>query len=273
MAGDWIKFETATLDKPEVWAIATELNIDPDAVVGKLLRVWAWFDTHSEDGNAPIVTSALLDRNCCVTGFVEAMVNCGWMVKKDGMLSLPNFERHNGQTAKSRILTAKRVAKHKSNASSVTSALPERYQSVTPSVTSALPKEEKIIEEKKEKKEGGGGEVVMVFPVKGGLEWGLTKDVANELKARFPKKDRKTEYEKAIDWLESDNKNLKTPQGMKRFLANWLERSEDKQPVERMRTSAELLEETRLAMESRQKRYDAERLAKEQAEQQFKDGG
>ena len=127
--------------------------------------------------------------------------------------------------------------------------------------------------EKKEKKEGGGGEVVMVFPVKGGLEWGLTKDVANELKSRFPKKDRKAEYEKAIDWLESDNKNLKTPQGMKRFLATWLERSEDKQPVERMRTSAELLEETRLAMESRQKRYDAERLAKEQAEQQSKEGG
>ena len=138
MAGDWIKFETATLDKPEVWEIATELNIDPDAVIGKLLRVWSWFDSHSENGNAPSVTLALLDRNCGVTGFVNAMINCGWMEQKDGTIVLPNFERHNGQTAKSRVLTAKRVAKHKkSNA-----------EGNGVSVTSALPREEKRREEK-----------------------------------------------------------------------------------------------------------------------------
>jgi hypothetical protein len=39
MAGNWIKFDTSTSDKPEVWAIAESLGIDPDAVVGKLLRV------------------------------------------------------------------------------------------------------------------------------------------------------------------------------------------------------------------------------------------
>ena len=39
MAGDWLKVEVATPDKPEIWLIAEELQIDPDAVVGKLLRV------------------------------------------------------------------------------------------------------------------------------------------------------------------------------------------------------------------------------------------
>ena len=33
MAGDWIKFEIATPDKPEVWEIAESLDIDPDAVI------------------------------------------------------------------------------------------------------------------------------------------------------------------------------------------------------------------------------------------------
>ena len=39
MAGDWIKFELTTMDKPEVCQIADVAGIDPDAVVGKLMRV------------------------------------------------------------------------------------------------------------------------------------------------------------------------------------------------------------------------------------------
>jgi hypothetical protein len=54
MAGDWIKFDTSTPDKPEVFEMAAELGIDPDAVVGKLLRVWKWFDQQTTDGNAPL---------------------------------------------------------------------------------------------------------------------------------------------------------------------------------------------------------------------------
>ena len=143
MAGNWIKFDTSTSDKPEVWAIAESLGIDPDAVVGKLLRVWAWFDDQTEKGNAPIVTRALLDRKVGVTGFVTAMVAAGWMVETDGLLTLPNFDRHNGQTAKNRILTAKRVAAHKkSNAGG-------NAKGNAAIVTGALPREEKRREEKK----------------------------------------------------------------------------------------------------------------------------
>ena len=132
MAGDWLKFETATLDKPEVWAIAQDLSIDPDAVVGKLLRVWAWFDQQSTIGNAPSVTKALLDRCAGVTGFCDSVIKAGWMLDDGVVLSLPNFDRHNGNTAKSRALTGKRVKKHRSsdavecNGDSVTKALPEK---------------------------------------------------------------------------------------------------------------------------------------------------
>lgn len=120
--------------------------------------------------------------------------------------------------------------------------------------------ESKIL--KKNKKEEGGGEVLMTFPTKGG-EWGLTKELADELRQRFPKKDRKAECQKALDWLEEDPEHLKTLAGMKRFLTGWLERSDDKQPVERMRTSKELIEETERAKEFRRQKYEAERLAKE----------
>ena len=130
MAGDWLKFEKSTSDKPEVWAMAEELGIDPDAVVGKLLRVWGWFDEQSEEGNAPSVSKMLLDRRVGVTGFCDSMVLCGWMNDDGKEVTLPNFDRHNGKTAKNRSLTAKRVAKHKAesngkgNGSGVTNALP-----------------------------------------------------------------------------------------------------------------------------------------------------
>ena len=113
MAGDWIKFECATPDKPEVWAIAAVLEIDPDAVVGKLLRVWGWFDQQTEDGNAPSVSKMLLDRLVGVTGFCKAVIDSGWMNDDGVTLSLPHFDRHNGKTAKNRATTAKRVAAFK----------------------------------------------------------------------------------------------------------------------------------------------------------------
>jgi DNA replication protein DnaT len=51
MAGEWIKIQTVTPDKPEVFVIADRLGIDPDAVVGKLVRLWIWADQQTTDGN------------------------------------------------------------------------------------------------------------------------------------------------------------------------------------------------------------------------------
>lgn len=143
MAGDWLKFEKATLDKPEVFAIASGLGLDPDAVVGKLLRVWSWFDTHTTSGNARSVTAPLLDRISGVSGFAEAMRGVGWLDVDATGVSLPKFERHTGETAKGRALTAKRVAKHKETGNANTNAA---------SVSAALPREEKRREDKKQKK-------------------------------------------------------------------------------------------------------------------------
>ncbi|GAA4455355.1 hypothetical protein [Novipirellula rosea] len=125
MAGDWLKIETTTPDKPEVFRIADELGIDPDAVVGKLFRVWVWADQQTFDGNASSVTRSLLDRISGVSNFADAMLSCGWLVESEHGLTFPNFDRHNGKTAKTRALTRKRVENHR-NACSVTSALPEK---------------------------------------------------------------------------------------------------------------------------------------------------
>lgn len=129
MAGDWIKVEVVTPDKPEVHQMADILQIDPDAVVGKLLRIWIWADQQTYDGNAHSVTKSLLDRITCVTGFADAMQQVGWLTFWNNGYTFPRFSRHNGKTAKRRAQAAKRVESHrKCNAESVTDPLQERYQ-------------------------------------------------------------------------------------------------------------------------------------------------
>lgn len=50
MASSWIKVEVITPDKPEIFQIAEILGIDPDAVLGKLVRIWVWADQQTIDG-------------------------------------------------------------------------------------------------------------------------------------------------------------------------------------------------------------------------------
>lgn len=141
MSGDWIKMECATPEKPEVLALTAAMGWDdPDLTVGKLFRLWCWFDRHTTDGNAVGVTSALLDRQIGVTGFSEALARVGWLwITIDG-IQLKNFGKHNGNTAKGRAQTAKRVAQHKSNAQA-------NAKGNASSVSDALPREEKRREE------------------------------------------------------------------------------------------------------------------------------
>lgn len=138
----WLKFDTTTPEKPEVLAITVAMGWDdPDLTVGKLLKVWRWFDQHTHSGNAPGVTAALLDRTVGVTGIAQAMANVGWLLIEEGGLRLPNFDKHNGATAKTRATTAKRVANHRATE-------PCNGASVTSTVTKALARE-RVREEKK----------------------------------------------------------------------------------------------------------------------------
>ena len=154
MAGDWIKVQHTTPDKPEVFAVAEALQIDPDAVTGKLLRLWIWADQQTTDGNAASVTFALLDRVAGQRGFADALVRVGWLQVVDGGVVFSNFERHNGDTAKKRAQGLRRVGKHRAcNADTVTQT-PETEESCNAaSVTKTLQKRYQRREEKRREEE------------------------------------------------------------------------------------------------------------------------
>jgi hypothetical protein len=132
MAGDWIKMRVDLADDPAVIAIGEQFGLDTDHVVGKLHRLWSWADKHTVDGNAVGVTYSWLDRYLGVTGFGESLEEVGWLDHDGAVLTIPKFERHNGESSKKRALSAKRVASFKqrtANAKSVTSALPREEKS------------------------------------------------------------------------------------------------------------------------------------------------
>ena len=144
MAGDWLKIEVCTPDKPEVIGIADLLGIAPAYAFGSLFLVWRWFDQHTTEGNASYVTKVTIDRLAGIEGFADVMGKVEWLIlHDDGTVSLPHFDRHNGETAKQRGLTAKRVAKNKAKGNAKGNAL-----TVSDTVTSPLPREEKRREDK-----------------------------------------------------------------------------------------------------------------------------
>jgi len=115
MAGDWIKVESTTPDKPEVLMISEYLVISPETVLGHLIRFWIWVDYQQQNCNGLSVTKKSIDRITRMQNFADAMINCGWLIENNGNLSIPNFDFHNGNTAKTRATTYKRVKKHRND--------------------------------------------------------------------------------------------------------------------------------------------------------------
>ena len=119
MAGDWMKIETSTPDKPEILAIASALKMDPEVIFTKCFKLWRWADSHTVDGNVPSVNLVTLDALISCAGFSAELEKVGWLeeYEENGVqgIRIPRFERHMSKSAKQRALTSMRVRKHKNS--------------------------------------------------------------------------------------------------------------------------------------------------------------
>lgn len=128
----WLKIETGLPTKLEVFRISEMLEISRAEVVGHLVSLWAWFDFNSIDGVIPnIGSNGIIDAHTR-QGFADAMHAVGWLkynedFEQEGItkLILPNFERHNGQTAKKRATSQQRQQRFR-NAKALQEASPEK---------------------------------------------------------------------------------------------------------------------------------------------------
>lgn len=115
MAGEWIKVDRGTPDKPEIFKMARQLKCDRDLVFGKLIRLWAWFDQNSVDGVVDGMVSTDVDAVVDMDEFFNALKSVNWCDSDDenARIWLTNFDRHNGETAKKRALKNNRQARYR----------------------------------------------------------------------------------------------------------------------------------------------------------------
>lgn len=79
-------------------------------VLGALMRLWMYADTHIADDNTIEGTAEEIDALVGVPGFAQAMPD-SWLIERpDGRIELPDFLSKNGTSAKQRRDAAKRQA-------------------------------------------------------------------------------------------------------------------------------------------------------------------
>ena len=115
----WIKLESHTINKPEIFQISAYLEISRAEVVGHLVTIWSWFDQNTEDGCVKISNGELIIDSISVKGFSQAMQDVGWLNATESRLCIPNFVKHNGSSAKKRANGQARQSRFR-NAKTVT---------------------------------------------------------------------------------------------------------------------------------------------------------
>ena len=124
MAGDWIKWTCGLIDKPEVVRLAARLKLAREVAVCRLMKFWEWCDANiassaiHESGSAFVDLSpergdnvAFVDALVGTPGFADSLAAVDWIRFRDGRVELPNFGRHNGETAKTRARNSKNQKK------------------------------------------------------------------------------------------------------------------------------------------------------------------
>lgn len=110
MADDWIKVRKNLTTHPKFVRIMSALKADKCPTLGGLVSAWCLLDTHSSDGALLNYTPEILDGIVGLPGLSRAMIEAGWLIQTPEGLQAPDFEKHNGATAKRRAQEARRKA-------------------------------------------------------------------------------------------------------------------------------------------------------------------
>ncbi len=114
MAGEWIAYDLALPQKPEVQELIDTTGLPVQEVVFNLLNLWGWASMHCADGTARMTVPRLV-RTCGATEqFWNAVASVGWLEidETDATVAVPGWDRRFSQAAKSRAQQADRSREH-----------------------------------------------------------------------------------------------------------------------------------------------------------------
>lgn len=219
----WIKLEHDLLTSPKFITLASRLRHGRVTVLGALATLWMAADRHCIENRLNGMTLEAVDALVEIPGFGQALVEIGWIKVHADSVEVVDYQEHNGATAKSRLLAAKRSKSYRET----------RHDPVTHDRDDSVTKTKTETKNKKKKKEEAAPlppeELVFTFPCDGPLPtWQLSKAQVARWSELYPKLDVLDECRKALAWVESNPTNRKTAGRMAAFLNGWLGRSTNK---------------------------------------------
>jgi hypothetical protein len=213
MAGDWIKVEHATPQKPEVAAMAEMLGVSQREMVGILMDYMIWLDVNARHANVTLMSRKRLDSVLRCDGLASCLEAVGWVEWDDGasLMRVTKYDRHNGESSKNRALAAERKRKQRAG---------EQGKCVTQMSQKIVTREEESREEKKTPS------AALTLTAEG-IE-GFTSADLKAWAAAFPAISVPAEIRRAAEWLKANPKNRKS--NYRRFLVGWFTRAQDRAP-------------------------------------------
>ena len=161
----WVKVEKSLKDDPRVMRLASRMRNESVApgdacallVVGALVHLWWYADTHIRADNTLDVGFSEIDAMLGLPGFCKLMPG-DWIKELDeNRVELPNFQEHNGVEAKKRALSQKRMQRMR-DARSVTGASTKASPDQDQTKTKKRPRPEK-------RGSGGDSKTPVTYPI------------------------------------------------------------------------------------------------------------
>lgn len=215
MAGDWIKWTKGLVDHPKVVRISSALNADRMRTASALMVLWEWADGITANGIVTGVSASIVDDVSRTPGLSKAMMSVGWLVEDAQGLVFPDFERHNGQSAKRRAMEAERKRGRRTSAFDAdilrTKSGPEKRR------------EEKSTDKQKKQL---GGESEIGWDVSFGFR-GVTAELRGQWAKAYPACDIDQQLARMDQWLKF-NPERAVKKNWGRFITNWLTKSQER---------------------------------------------
>lgn len=227
MAVGWIKVETCTPGKAEIIRLARLLSMKHDEALGAVVRFWVWSDSNTVDGVVDGVAPTDVDAVLSCPGLCRGLESVGWLIidKERERITIPKFERHNGESAKKRALSNERQARW-------------RAGHVDAHVDAPSPtREEKRREDKKNIGTRLNGArhalpddspILETLPLRDGGEFPVRQSLVAELEPLYPAVDLPATLKEMKGWLLLNTDRRKTRAGIRRFIGNWLQSEQAK---------------------------------------------
>jgi hypothetical protein len=126
----WIKIETHTPDKAEIRQIARLCRCSKAEAFLAFFHVYVWLDEQTENGHVDFFTPADADEIGALPGLGDALEAVRWVTFSAAGAVVAHWERHNGQSAKKRIVEAERSRRYRER-HGLPPSRPQRDGSVT----------------------------------------------------------------------------------------------------------------------------------------------